>query len=51
MFVREWKNRGVPSRPVRVDYNKHRPHGALGHLTPSEDAKSGRKTGREAARL
>ena len=25
----------------RIDYNEHRPHGALGHLTPSEYAKRG----------
>lgn len=29
----------------RVDYNEQRPHGALGHLTPSEYAKSGGKVG------
>jgi putative transposase len=33
----------------RVDYNDHRPHGALGHLTPSEYAKSGQKRSAEAA--
>ena len=27
----------------RMDYNEHRPHGALGHLTPNEYAKSGQK--------
>lgn len=26
----------------RIDYNEQRPHGALGHLTPSEYAQSGR---------
>lgn len=26
----------------RVDYNQHRPHSALGHLTPSEYAMKGR---------
>ena len=30
----------------RLDYNQHRPHSALGHLTPSEYAKLGQKTGR-----
>jgi putative transposase len=27
----------------RIDYNERRPHGALGHLTPSEYAKAGQK--------
>lgn len=35
----------------RVDYNDHRPHGALGHLTPSEYARSGRKRDVERAPL
>jgi putative transposase len=35
----------------RQDYNEHRPHGALGHLTPSEYARSGRKQTFEAAEL
>lgn len=35
----------------RVDYNEHRPHGALGHLTPSECARSGQKVGAEGAAL
>ena len=33
----------------RVDYNEHRPHGALGHLTPSEYAKVGQKRSPDAA--
>jgi len=35
----------------RIDYNEHRPHGALGHLTPSEYARSGQKEGAEGAAL
>ncbi len=35
----------------RVDYNGNRLHGALGHLTPSEYARSGRKTDVEGAPL
>lgn len=35
----------------RVDYNDHRPHGALAHLTPSEYAGSGRKRDVEGAPL
>ena len=35
----------------RVDYNERRPHGALGHLTPSEYAQSGRERGLQAANL
>jgi len=35
----------------RVDYNHHRPHGSLGHLTPSEFAERGQKTTSEAAQL
>jgi putative transposase len=35
----------------RRDYNEHRPHGALGHLTPSEYARSGQKRTLEAAEL
>ena len=31
----------------RIDYNEQRPHGALGHLTPSKYAKSGRRVGFE----
>jgi putative transposase len=34
----------------RIDYNHHRPHGALGHLTPSEYAKRGQQPLSEAAR-
>jgi putative transposase len=33
----------------RVDYNEHRPHGALGHLTPSEYANRGQRTAFGAA--
>jgi putative transposase len=33
----------------RIDYNEHRPHGALGHLTPSEYAKRGQQPILEAA--
>ena len=33
----------------RIDYNEHRPHGALGHLTPSEYVKAGQKRSAEAA--
>lgn len=33
------------------DYNHHRPHGSLGHLTPSEFAIKGQKTGIEALKL
>jgi len=35
----------------RIDYNDHRPHGALGHLTPSEYDRSGRKRDVEGAPL
>lgn len=35
----------------RHDYNEHRPHGALGQLTPSEYARAGQQRAREAARL
>jgi putative transposase len=35
----------------RRDYNDHRPHGALGHLTPSEYAKQGQTDGSEAAKF
>ena len=35
----------------RIDYNEERPHGALGHLTPSEFAKTGQKAAPEAAEL
>jgi putative transposase len=35
----------------RVDYNEQRPHGALGHLTPSEYAKSGQQRSLAAAKL
>ena len=33
----------------RIDYNEHRPHGSLGHLTPSEFAKAGQKRNAGAA--
>jgi putative transposase len=33
------------------DYNDRRPHGALGHLTPSEYAEQGQTHGAEAADL
>jgi putative transposase len=35
----------------RNDYNHHRRHGSLGHLTPSEFAERGQKTTSEAAQL
>jgi putative transposase len=35
----------------RIDYNEQRPHGALGHLTPSEFANAGRTAVPEAAGL
>jgi len=35
----------------RCDYNDHRPHGALGHLTPSEYAIQRQIQGSEAAEL
>ena len=35
----------------RHDYNHHRPHGALGHLTPSEYAERSQQHGTEAANL
>lgn len=35
----------------RLDYNQFRPHGALGHLTPSEFAQQGQATSSEAAKL
>lgn len=35
----------------RQDYNDHRPHGALGHLTPSEFALAGRRRAEEAGNL
>jgi putative transposase len=35
----------------RVDYNQHRPHGSLGHLTPSEYAQQGREATSRVARL
>ena len=35
----------------RIDYNEHRPHGALGHLTPSEYARSGQRRDVEAAKV
>jgi putative transposase len=35
----------------RHDYNHHRPHGSLGHLTPSEFAIKGQKQEPEAAQL
>ena len=35
----------------RVDYNEQRPHGALGHLTPSEFPDAGRKAAPEVAEL
>ncbi|HVT26533.1 MAG TPA: transposase [Lacipirellulaceae bacterium] len=33
------------------DYNQFRPHGALGHLTPSEYAKRGQEYASEVAEL
>jgi putative transposase len=33
----------------RIDYNEHRPHGALGYLTPSEFAKAGQTRSIEVA--
>ena len=35
----------------RQDYNHHRPHSSLGHLTPNEFAMQGRETASEAARI
>jgi putative transposase len=35
----------------RNDYNHHRPHGSLGHLTPSEFAERGQNITTEAAQL
>jgi hypothetical protein len=35
----------------RIDYNEQRPHGALGHLTPSEFADAGRKAAPEVTEL
>jgi putative transposase len=35
----------------REDYNHRRPHGSLGHLTPSEFARKGQQPGSGAARL
>jgi len=35
----------------RQDYNHHRPHSSLGHLTPNEFAMQGRETASETARL
>ena len=35
----------------RIDYNDHRPHSALGHLTPSEFAMRGQKPLSEVARF
>jgi putative transposase len=32
----------------RIDYNDHRPHSALGHLTPSEFLRSGQSHGFES---
>jgi putative transposase len=38
-------------RSWQHDYNHHRPHGSLGHLTPSEFAMKGQKTDAEALKL
>lgn len=38
-------------RSWRHDYNHHRPHGSLGHLTPSEFAIKGQKIDNEALKL
>ena len=35
----------------RHDYNPHRPHGALGHLTPSEYVERSQQHGTAAANL
>ena len=35
----------------RIDYNQHRPHGSLGHLTPSEYAQQGQQATSKAARI
>jgi transposase InsO family protein len=50
-----WKKRYEEARAVlrswRHDYNHHRPHGSLGHLTPSEFALKGQKMDAEAPKL
>ena len=33
----------------RIDYNDHRPHSSLGHLTPSEFIRAGQKESEEVA--
>lgn len=38
-------------RSWRQDYNHHRPHGSLGHLTPSEFANQGQQAEAEARKL
>jgi len=35
----------------RQDYNHHRPHSSLGHLTPNEFAMQGQETALETAKL
>ncbi len=35
----------------RQDYNQHRPHSSLGHLTPNEFAMQGQETALETAKL
>jgi putative transposase len=42
---------GKKSEALRIDYNQHRPHGSLGHLTPSEYVLQGQQTTSKTAQL